>query len=229
MPRARTTERLARAHSSACGCVCAIVTALAWPAAQAQAQPTGAGASSDATLQRALELARQRKGRALEADARKLLDPAPTAAEAALAPPPAAPLPALSGQAPVHAASLGTGAARATLAPPRLWSLTALGDEVSAEVLYEGRIHRVEGADRVVFGPWTVLSLDSRRLVLQRKASAPARSRAGGTAGGALLELRPPARGSSMESFFHASEAPSTVLSDAAAAAAQLPLPPAAR
>lgn len=189
-----------------------------------------AHSASSSSMQQVIDAARRKKAQELEAAARRLLG---TEGAATL---PAATAPSASA-APAKSVEI-----------PKVWSLTGVGQRLDAELLYEGRIHRVSvpdtRADARIYsallpqvGPWRVQAISPNSVTVSMQGPA---TRSGGKGPRTLL-LPAPSRGSSMAGYiFSTGPSPSALagtdalpssafspasLAPSALRASELPLP----
>lgn len=181
----RRAGRLNKARCLLAALLSATAVQALWvgPVAAAEGTPT----ASSSSMEQVIEAARRKKAQELEAAARRLLG---TEGPATTAPPAAAPAPAKS------------------LEVPKVWSLTGVGRRLDAELLYEGRIHRVSVPDSrsdarsyslslPQVGPWRVQAISPSGVTVSLQGAA------GGSGGKApRTHLLPaPSRGSSMAGY----------------------------
>lgn len=181
----RRAGRLNKARDLLAALLSATAVQALWVGPVAAAEDTHTASSS--SMQQVIEAARRKKAQELEAAARRLLG---TEGPAATAPPasPAAPVKSLE--------------------VPRVWSLTGVGRRLDAELVYEGRVHRVSVPDArsdarfyslslPQVGPWRVQSISPNGVTVSLQGTA------GGSGGkGPRTHLLPaPSRGSSMAGY----------------------------
>lgn len=201
--RTRRTRRICRIFQmdAARGLLASLLSVCAAQAltmAPAVAADDARGASA-ASMQQVIEAARRKKAQELEAAARRLLGQDVSPPPAASAVPPAPPAPARNVEV------------------PRVWSLTGVSRRLDAELLYEGRIHRVSvpdaaapvtyGAALPQIGPWRVHAISPNGVTVSLLGTGA------GTGKPQRAHLLPaPSRGSSMAGYAFSATPPGGLL-----------------